>query len=69
MKKQLYQSLLEAGFSKKEIFDKIKEKNDEYQGFMSREAILVLIAKECGLDVKLSNTNIDIYSINNDDVD
>jgi len=67
--KQLYQSLLEAGFSEKEIFDKLKKKNDEYQGFMSKEAILVLIAKESGLNVKLSDTDIDIYGISDDEVD
>ncbi|MHA1526166.1 MAG: hypothetical protein ACTSQD_03970 [Promethearchaeota archaeon] len=69
MIKQLYQSLLEAGFSEKEIFDKLKKKNDEYQGFMSKEAILVLIAKESGLNVKLSDTDIDIYGISDDEVD
>lgn len=69
MIKQLHQSLLEAGFSEKEILDKIKEKNDEYQGFMSKEAILVLIAKESGLNVELSDTGIDIYSFSDDEVD
>lgn len=69
MIKQLYKSLLEAGFSEKEIFDKLKKKNEEYQGFMSKEAILVLIAKESGLNVKLSETDIDIYGINDHDVD
>ena len=69
MIKQLYQSLLEAGFSEKEIFDKLKKKNDEYQGFMSKEAILVLIAKESGLHVKLSDTDIDIYGVSDDEVD
>lgn len=69
MIKQLYQSLLEAGFSEKEIFDKLKKKKEEYQGFMSKEAILVLIAKEFGLNVKLSDTDIDIYGISDDEVD
>jgi len=67
--KQLHQSLLEAGFSEKEILDKIKEKNDEYQGFMSKQAILVLIAKESGFAVKLSDADIDIYGTNDEEVD
>ena len=69
MIKQLHQSLLEAGFSEKEILDKIKEKNDEYQGFMSKQAILVLIAKESGFAVKLSDADIDIYGTNDEEVD
>jgi len=67
--KQLYQSLLEAGFSEKEIFDKINKKNDEYQGFMSKQAILVLIAKECGLNVQFSDADIEIYANNDEEVD
>ena len=69
MIKQLHQSLLEAGFSEKEILDKIKEKNDEYQGFMSKQAILLLIAKESGFAVKLSDADIDIYGTNDEEVD
>lgn len=69
MIKQLYQSLLEAGFSENEIFDKINKKNDEYQGFMSKQAILVLIAKECGLNVQISDADIEIYATNDEEVD
>ncbi len=69
MIKQLYQSLLEAGFSEKEIFDKIKKKGDEYQGFMSKQAILVLIAKECGLNIQISDADREIYVTNDEEID
>lgn len=69
MIKRLYQSLLAAGFSEKEILDKIKKKNEEYQGFMSEQAILLLLVKECGLNVQFSDADVEIHAINNEEVD
>lgn len=48
---EIYQILLEAGLSEQEIDRQIKSKQAEYQGFMSPQAILFLIAKEYALDL------------------
>lgn len=48
---ELYQSLLDAGMNDKEIEKHVREKLIEYQGFMTKQAILYLIAKEQGIEV------------------
>ncbi len=57
----LYQALMEAGLSLKDIKQKIKAKAEEYQGFMSEEAILFLIAKEYNLKVNSPCIDSDFY--------
>lgn len=47
----VYQVLINAGIDEQEIERQVKEKYNEYQGFVSKEAILFLIAKEHGLDI------------------
>ncbi|GAH06921.1 unnamed protein product, partial [marine sediment metagenome] len=44
----LYRALIETGLSLNEIKQKIKAKVEEYQGYLSEEAILFLVAKEYG---------------------
>ncbi len=48
---EIYQALLEAGISEQEINENITEKETEFQGFMTKPAILYLIAKEHGINV------------------
>jgi replication factor A1 len=48
---EIYQALVDAGISEEEINEQITEKDTEFQGFMTRPAILYLIAKEHGIDV------------------
>lgn len=48
---EIYQALLEAGISEQEINENITEKETEFQGFMTKPAILYLIAKEHGVNV------------------
>lgn len=48
---EIYQALLDAGISEKEIQEHLSEKEAEFQGFMTKPAILYLIAKEYGVDV------------------
>ena len=55
----LYQALRDAGLSSKDITQKLEAKAEEYQGYLSKEAILFLIAKEYGLNVQSSD--IDSY--------
>jgi len=53
----LYQALLNAGIDELEIERQVKEKYNEYQGFISKEAILFLIVKEHGLDITSSSSD------------
>lgn len=48
---EIYQALLDAGISEKDINENITEKETEFQGFMTKPAILYLIAKEHGINV------------------
>jgi replication factor A1 len=48
---EIYQALLEAGISEETIKLQVKEKNTEFQGFMTKQAILYLIAKEHGINI------------------
>ena len=49
---EIYQALLNAGISEQEINQAINEKDTEFEGFMTRPAILYLIAKEHGINVE-----------------
>ena len=53
---EIYQSLIEKGYSEEDIEKEITSKFNEYQGFMSKQAILFLIAKEKGVAVPDSDT-------------
>ncbi len=57
---QIYQVLLESGFSEEEINQQINEKLTEYQGFMTKQAALFLIAKENGINIYSSEYNNEI---------
>ena len=57
---QIYQALLETGFSEEEINQQINEKLTEYQGFMTKQAVLFLIAKENGINIYSSEYNNEI---------
>jgi len=48
---EIYQALLNAGLSEKEIKKQLNEKESEFQGFITKSAILYLIAKEHGVNV------------------
>ena len=41
---EIYQALVDAGISEDEISHQVKEKDTEFQGFMTKQAILFLIA-------------------------
>ncbi len=55
----LYQALIDAGLSLNEIKQKIKAKVEEYQGYLSEEATLFLVAKEYGLNIHSSYIDSD----------
>lgn len=57
----IYQALLNAGITEDDIERQVNEKYNEFQGFMSKQAILFLIAKDHGLDIISLNTDDLIY--------
>ncbi|MFX1314424.1 MAG: hypothetical protein ACFE9T_01040 [Promethearchaeota archaeon] len=65
----IYQALLNAGIDEEEIERQVKEKFNDYQGFMSKQAILILIAKEHGLTVHGSSGNSAIYQKVENEID
>ncbi|MBD3254997.1 MAG: hypothetical protein GF383_07880 [Candidatus Lokiarchaeota archaeon] len=46
-----FNALLDLGYSEREISEMVKSKSMEFQGFMSKEAILLMVAKKCGIAV------------------
>jgi ssDNA-binding replication factor A large subunit len=66
---EIYQALLEAGISEDEIDVQLKEKETEFQGFMTKPAILYLIAKEHGVDVESTENKEILKHIAEDIID
>ncbi|UCC20133.1 MAG: hypothetical protein JSV62_02295 [Promethearchaeota archaeon] len=58
---EIYQVLINAGITEEEIYQEIKEKETEFQGFLTKQAILYLIAKDHGVSV-ISKGNNDILN-------
>jgi len=57
----IYQRLLDLGISEEELEKKIQKKANEYCGFMSKQGILFLLAKEFGIIIKNSEIDPSIY--------
>lgn len=57
---QIYQALLDTGLSEEEINKQINEKLTEYQGFMTKQAVIFLIAKENGINIYSSEYNSEV---------
>ena len=49
---EIYLALIKAGFSEGELKSEINARFQEYQGFMSKQAILFLLAKENGINIQ-----------------
>jgi len=64
---EIYQALLDAGISEDELRAQVNEKEIEFQGFMNKQAILYLVAKENGVKVD-SSENIEILDRITEDV-
>jgi ssDNA-binding replication factor A large subunit len=63
---EIYQALRNAGISEMEIREIINEKEIEFQGFMTKPAILYLIAKEKGINVDSSENKLILNQIAED---
>ncbi|MFX0023699.1 MAG: hypothetical protein ACFE9S_15335 [Candidatus Hermodarchaeota archaeon] len=66
---EIYQALLDAGISENEINEHIIEKESEFQGFMTKPAILYLIAKEYGINVDSTENREILNHITEDIID
>ncbi|MBY9016108.1 MAG: hypothetical protein KGD68_10485 [Candidatus Lokiarchaeota archaeon] len=66
---ELYQKLLELGISEEELEKKVKNKVEEYGGFMSKQGALFMIARENGLDLRSPEIDDYIYDELEEEVD
>ena len=57
----LYQKLLESGFSEEELERQVQSKAKEFGGFMSKQGILFIIAKENGIYLHSPDINEQLY--------
>ncbi|MHA2429392.1 MAG: hypothetical protein ACXACC_00025 [Promethearchaeota archaeon] len=65
---EIYQKLLEQGFSEKELEKEIHKKAKEYGGFMSKQGILFIIAKEYGMNIYSPEIETELYQEGEEDI-
>lgn len=65
----LYQKLLESGFSEEELERQVQSKAKEFGGFMSKQAILFIIAKENGIYLNSPDVNDQFYKEFEEEID
>ncbi|GAI70123.1 unnamed protein product, partial [marine sediment metagenome] len=65
----LYQKLLESGFSEEELERQVQSKAKEFAGFMSKQGILFIIAKENGIYLQSSDINEQLYKEFEEEID
>ncbi len=66
---ELYQQLLDLGMSERELEKKVKYKVEEYGGFMSKQGVLFMIARENGLDLRSPEIDVFLYDEFEEEVD
>ncbi len=65
----LYQKLLESGFSEEELERQVQSKAKEFGGFMSKQGILFIIAKENGIYLNSPDVNDQFYKEFEEEID
>jgi len=65
----LYLKLLESGFSEEELERQVQNKAKEFGGFMSKQGILFIIAKENGIQLHSSDINEAFYKEFEEEID
>ena len=65
----LYQKLLESGFSEEELERQVQRKAKEFGGFMSKQGILFIIAKENSIQLQSSDINEQFYKEFEEEID
>ncbi|MBY9008485.1 MAG: hypothetical protein KGD74_01305 [Candidatus Lokiarchaeota archaeon] len=66
---ELYQKLLDSGISEAEIERQMLHKGNEFGGFMSKQGILFIIAKELGINIQSPDINEQLYNEIEDEID
>ncbi len=66
---ELYQQLLALGMSEQELEKKVKNKVEEYGGFMSKQGVLFIIARENGLDLRSPDIDGYLYDELEEEID
>jgi replication factor A1 len=66
---ELYQKLLESGFSEEELERQVQSKAKEFGGFMSKQGILFIIAKENGIHLHSPDVNEQFYKEFEEEID
>ena len=65
----LYQKLIDSGISEAELEKQVRNKVSEFGGFMSKQGILFIIAKENGIYVQSHEISEQIYEEFEDEID
>ena len=60
---------MDFGWTEEELEKKVKNKVEEYGGFMSKQGVLFIIARESGLDLKSPDIDDYIYNELEDEID
>lgn len=66
---ELYQKLLDSGFSEAELEKQVQDKAKEFGGFMSEQGILFVIAKEKGVQLRSPDIDPHLYEALEEEVD
>jgi len=66
---ELYQQLLDLGMSEQELEKKVKNKVEEYGGFMTKQGVLFIIARENGLELRSPEIDSYLYDELEEEVD
>ncbi len=66
---ELYQKLLDSGISEAELVKQVLNKESEFGGFMSKQGILFIIAKENGIYVQSPEISEQIYEEFEEEID
>jgi len=66
---ELYQKLLDSGISEAELEKQVQNKASEFGGFMSKQGILFIIAKENGIYVQSSEISEQLYEEFEEEID
>ncbi len=66
---ELYQKLLDSGFSEAELEKQVQNKAEEFGGFMSKQGILFVIAKEKGIQLRSPDIDPHLYEALEEEID
>jgi replication factor A1 len=66
---ELYQKLLDSGISEADLERQLKNKESEFGGFMSKQGILFIIAKENGIYVQSPEISESVYKEFEEEID